>query len=202
MRGSPPTTRSRGAQRRAARRQQRQRRRFSHPLAIGAAVLAVAAIAVVGYLALGGRGGAAKPGVAVADEGRQHVAEGSPIEYKHVPPASGPHYPSPKPWGVYAQAVPEGYWVHNLEHGGIVLLFRCDGAACGQIADQIRGISASLPQSARWGEVKLLATPYGRMDAPFMLVAWDRQEALQTLDPTRVRAFYEAYLDRGPEDVP
>src|SRR5262245_8086029 len=60
----------------------------------------------------------------VANECWIHVAEGSVINYAHNPPASGPHYPV---WARYQEhntVVARGYWVHNLEHGGVVFLYR------------------------------------------------------------------------------
>jgi hypothetical protein len=145
---------------------------------------------------------ASQPGVSVPNEGQQHVPDGSPIQYRHYPPASGPHYPSPQAWGVYSTEVPEGAWVHNLEHGGVVLLYKCDGSSCADMASQIQALAQTLPRSARWNEIKFLAAPYPKMDEPFTLVAWDRQETLATLDAAKVQAFYRAYVDRGPENVP
>jgi hypothetical protein len=162
----------------------------------------VVIVGAVWLLSSGGLSSAnAAPGVAVADEGRQHVPDGSPITYRHYPPASGPHYPTAQPWGVNSRAVAEGYWVHNLEHGGVVLLYKCAGDECESIAGQIRAIYGRLPRS-KFGNTKLVATPYERMDSPFTLVAWGRQEALPSLDEAAVAAFYRAYVDRGPEDAP
>jgi len=68
---------------------------------------------------------------AVPDEGRNHVAVGTRVDYKHLPPSSGPHYPSPdapKPASTYVDPIRPEYFVHDLEHGAIVLVYRCGGA--------------------------------------------------------------------------
>lgn len=202
-------TGARGREReREERRQQRQRETERRRRAtqrrkllktIGIVVATVVVLAGIGYLLV--RANRPGPGEFIADEGRQHVAQGSPIQYQHHPPASGSHYPAPQPWGVYSTEVPEGTWVHNLEHGGVVLLFKCSGDACDQTADQVQAIARSLP-SDRFNEVKLVATPYEKMDSSFTLVAWDHEEALASLDAEKVRAFYDAYVDHGPEAVP
>jgi hypothetical protein len=171
------------------------------------ALLLVGANVLVGLAAAAffvfGRGPAAVEdrSVAVPNEGQQHVAQGAPIQYAHVPPASGTHYPRPLPWGVYESEAPEGFWVHNLEHGGLVLLFKCDGPPCAGLAEQVRALAVRLPNS-RFGHVKLVGTPYSRLQVPFMMVAWDRQLSLTSLDENAISAFYSAYVDRGPEDVP
>src|SRR5438105_14857462 len=56
-------------------------------------------------------------------EGQMHINPPATISYRDNPPASGNHYPVPAPWGV--STVQREQWVHNLEHGGIVLVYNC-----------------------------------------------------------------------------
>src|SRR6266498_111206 len=65
---------------------------------------------------------------AVTNEGWIHVTEGSTVNYQHDPPALGPHYPVWARYQAYTTAVARLYWVHNLEHGAIVLVHRPDAA--------------------------------------------------------------------------
>ena len=65
-------------------------------------------------------------GTPVPNEGWVHVTEGSVINYQHNPPASGPHYPVWLRYQEYTTVQARGYWVHNLEHGAIVFLYRPD----------------------------------------------------------------------------
>ena len=136
----------------------------------------------------------------IDDEGRLHVPVETPIEYAHVPPASGTHYPITAPYGVYEEPVEEGLWVHNLEHGAIALLYRCD-ADCDEVVPQIEAIYEDLPNGA-FGEVKLIALPYATLVPKFMLVAWHWQEPMDSFEPERVREFYGDFIDRGPEAAP
>ena len=134
------------------------------------------------------------------DEGRGHVSLGSAISYQNNPPASGPHFPSTSAYGVYRDTIQEGFWVHNLEHGAIVLLYRCD-ADCDQVVPPIEAMYAELPNGS-FGEVKLVATPYAGLVSTYMLIAWRWQEPFDEFDPDRVRSFYGDYVDRGPERAP
>lgn len=136
----------------------------------------------------------------VPDEGANHVEQGSPITYKHYPPSSGPHYGAPAQYGVQAVPVPEGAWVHNLEHGAIVLLYKCAGD-CEQKAKQIRDLYERLPVGA-FGSVKLVAAPYERGPTAYTLLAWGWQEDLEVFDAGRIERFYRDRVDRGPESVP
>lgn len=141
-------------------------------------------------------------GVPIPDEGRVHVVEGSAINYKHVPPASGPHYPVPKNWGIYTKTIAPGYWVHNLEHGGIVVLYDCP-SGCPQIVDQLNQAFKTFPKD-KYNEVKLVATPYSGLPdhAQAMAVAWDYQKSYTAFNLQDVLAFYNGHVDRGPEDIP
>src|SRR5690242_14376423 len=67
------------------------------------------------------------PGIdAPANEGHLHVTPGTKVDYGANPPTSGSHWPYWRtPWDMYTTQVPREKWVHNLEHGGIVLLYNC-----------------------------------------------------------------------------
>jgi len=67
-----------------------------------------------------------QPGEAVADLGRNHVPEGTVVEYNSNPPTSGPHYEQWEKPGVYDRMLPDGRLIHSLEHGYIVISYNCD----------------------------------------------------------------------------
>src|SRR5260370_23441538 len=69
------------------------------------------------------------PGTQVPNEGWGHVPEGAAVTYQNNPPASGPHYPVWARYEEHAGVIARPYWVHNLEHGAIVLLYRPDAPA-------------------------------------------------------------------------
>jgi hypothetical protein len=59
-----------------------------------------------------------------------HVPVGSTIQWNSNPPSSGPHFPIWAAYQSYTAPVPRGYYVHDLEHGAVVLLSNCgDGHA-------------------------------------------------------------------------
>ena len=70
-------------------------------------------------------------GQVTRDLGRAHVETGSRVTYEFCPPTSGVHYngepDGPIPTRFYSSketALPQG-WIHNLEHGQMVVLYRC-----------------------------------------------------------------------------
>ena len=141
-------------------------------------------------------------GESVPDEGRTHVAEGSAIVYQSNPPASGPHYPSPENWGIYSKTIVPGYWVHNLEHGGVVVLYDCP-SGCPAVTSQLEQAFKTFPKD-KYGEVKLVGTPYSGLPnhAQAAAIAWDYRIFYDTFDVSKLLAFYNAHVDRAPEDIP
>jgi len=136
----------------------------------------------------------------VPEEGYAHVPTGSPVLYKHNPPASGPHYPQIARPGVYLREVPPGYWVHNLEHGYVVVLYRWPGAPP-QVLRELQEIYNTLPKS-KYGYVKLIVAPYPKLRRLLTAIAWTRILELDRVDRACLEEFYRTYVDRGPEDAP
>ncbi len=141
-------------------------------------------------------------GVEASNEGGvgRHVGQGRILNQRNRPPSSGIHYPSRARYSVSADPVPPGNWIHNLEHGGVVILYRCaDGQECGEIAGQVRAQVSNVARNGAFGEVKIVGTPYQDMDTPFTVVSWRRTLPLESLDAEQILAFYDRYVDRGPE---
>jgi hypothetical protein len=107
--------------------------------------------------------------VTVPFEGQRHVDEGTPVDYVHNPPASGPHYPVWARYQEHTAAVARPYWVHNLEHGAIVLLYH-PGAPAETIA-ALRDAYRALPLDPSCGHTRALLTPDPLLDRPFAVVA-------------------------------
>ncbi len=132
-------------------------------------------------------------------EGRDHVADGAPMQYRTRPPSSGNHYGQSAPYGVFERELATGNWVHTLEHGAIVVLYRpdlCDQDCVGQLRD----VYQSAPRG-KYGAVKMSVLPYRDMDHAVATVAWTWIDEMDQVDKERIVAFYRAHVDRGPEDT-
>lgn len=135
----------------------------------------------------------------VANEGWLHVAEGSAISYRANPPASGPHYPV---WARYEEhntTVARGYWVHNLEHGGVVLLYR-PGAPAGAVT-ALRDAYRALPNDPACGHKRALLTAEPDLPTDTAVVAADFMLEAGCLDAGGIRHFVDSRIGRGPEQV-
>jgi hypothetical protein len=142
------------------------------------------------------------------DEGRTHVDPSTVPTYKSYPPASGPHYSAqgvaPVPWQTI-DTLQEGQYIHNLEHGGIAILYNCpSGADCTTLKNSLENYVKNLaPAEPTYKEVKLVLTPYSRnMTKKVALVAWDYIEFLDSYDQAEITRFYENHVNHGPEQIP
>ena len=142
---------------------------------------------------------AATPGVAVPNEGWAHVPEGSAITSQNNPPASGPHYPVWLRYQEYSQPMARGYWVHNLEHGAIVVLYRPDASA--DVVRQITEAFRSIPVDPSCGHRRALLTPDPLLPRLTAVVAANFVLLGDSVDGQAIRDFAVARRGRGPEQV-
>jgi len=158
-------------------------------------IVVVLGIAVLTTPALG-------QGKQIPDEGQTHIPNNQSGVYKSpYPPTSGQHWGGTwAEWQMYDRPIPPEVFVHNLEHGGIVLLYRCD-TACSQLVGQLRELYQSFPK-AKNNKVKMVVAPDPKIKSAIAIMAWTWIDELPGFDRERLLKFYSAHVDRGPEDVP
>ena len=152
-----------------------------------------------------------QPGYVQPDMGHTHVATGTTIRYTYCPPASGRHFnqagvagPIPaRPYGPNDGVIPQG-WVHNLEHGGLVILYRgaeADQAALRALYDAIPSSPVCVFEPGGSAPGPLLAR-FDQMAWPFAALVWGRVLPLETIDQTAILDFYARYAERtNPEKL-
>ena len=75
----------------------------------------------------------------------EHVNTGTAVDWTNSPPTSGPHYPTWAAWDRHYAALPRGHYVHNAEHGGVILLYRCDTDCPDVVASLVAAARAMSP---------------------------------------------------------
>lgn len=145
-------------------------------------------------------------GVRQAEEGRGHVADGTPnMQYASLPATSGPHWVTPANWGIYgpgqpgqyAAPLPEPQSVHNLEHGGTVIWYeptKIDPNDLAKLTDFVRGqLSGS--------RFKIILAPWTGEDFshPIAVVAWDWRLYLDDANTDALKQFIAAHYQQSPE---
>jgi hypothetical protein len=135
----------------------------------------------------------------VPNEGWSHVDDGTAIDYAHNPPASGPHFRSWASYTVHTDVVPRGNWVHNVEHGAIVLLV--GDAATDDEAQLLHDAAAAIPIDEECGHNRVLLTRDPLLNNHVAAVAADRVMAGDRLAVDDIVAFALACRNHAPENV-
>jgi hypothetical protein len=155
-------------------------------------------------------GASPQPGYVQPDMGQGHVGTGTKVTYTYCPPASGRHYNAAgvgpiqaRVYGPGDAVIPQG-WIHNLEHGGLVILYKdpaADEAALRALFDSIPAspICGFEPGGQAPGPV---IARFDDMAWPFAALVWGRVLPLQTLDQQAILDFYATWGERtNPEQL-
>jgi hypothetical protein len=137
----------------------------------------------------------------VANEKWTHVAPGTEITYANEPPSSGPHYTVWATWDVHFE-VARGHYVHNLEHGGIVLVHRPD--APDEVAAALRAAYDAIPDDPECGHKRAILAQDPELAMPVAVIAADWVMTGSCLDEDDQDAILDFAAERrglGPEDI-
>lgn len=131
-----------------------------------------------------------------------HVPEGTPIQYNSNPPSSGPHFPVWANFQEYAQPIPRGYLVHSMEHGAVLLLYKCAGACDAVVAElrKVRDAIATDPGCDPSIRVRVIIAPDPDLASPVAAASWGWIYNAQCVDAPTLTAFVRDRYARGPEN--
>jgi len=133
-----------------------------------------------------------------------HVPLCTPVPYATNPPSGGPHWPVWTARGNYSSPVPHELSTHNLEHGWVVLSYRC--------AKECSNIVAALEQAFDEagdtycvvhgdGAARVILTPDPLLKTPIAVAAWGATYTATCIDPPSIAAFIAARIGRGTEMI-
>jgi uncharacterized protein DUF3105 len=146
-----------------------------------------------------------------------HVQPPAKVHYEHNPPTSGCHYnlglgTAPLSPGVYVNAVAPEYWVHNLEHGYIVVVYHCPSGCPADVlklrqwyatqgAD--RGLASTVGDAGSYA--KSIVIPYAQdFGHKYAVMSWDWYDGFDNLDTTpsgELQKFYDNHVGNAPESL-
>lgn len=130
--------------------------------------------------------------------GMSHIAQPTPIEYQDTPPSSGNHRAIWGKWGEYSEISPE-YWVHNLEHGGVALLY--GETATSTVVDALRAYAKNRPADST-GPFRYILTPYSGLPNAIAVVAWEWTYLASGVCTGELDTFLTAHYRKTFEDIP
>lgn len=122
-----------------------------------------------------------------------HICMNETIKYEDRIPTFGPHRPL---WALYGEYVylPPQRWVHNLEHGAVVMLYH----PCA-LPDEVNRLKR-LVRSCLYRHV---ITPFKGLtpERPLALVTWAHRLEMSKVSNKVVYKFIQKHALRGPEQV-
>jgi hypothetical protein len=131
----------------------------------------------------------------VPNEEWAHVDEGDEIEHEAEPPASGTHFRDVwAMWTVHG-AVPRGYWIHNVEHGGIVLLHSPDASE--EIVTQLNAAYEAIPVDEDCGHKRAILAQDAPLQTPVAVIAADRRMVGDCVDQEAILQFVTDFRGQG-----
>ena len=125
-----------------------------------------------------------------------HVPAGTAVAWADDPPASGASYPVWARYLAYSEVIPRGYWVHDLENGGVVVLHGNDVDIAA--VQTLHAVYQAVPVEPACGHRRALLTPDPLLDAPFAAVAWGVVLRCDAVDPAAIVDFVVAHRGQGP----
>jgi hypothetical protein len=135
---------------------------------------------------------------------RTHVPYGTTVLYDSDPASSGMHYPFWLAYLSYQQDIDPRYYVHNLEHGAVVLMYQCAaGADCSQQRQQMEAFVTAIPDDPRCAStgtrVRAVVAPSATIATAVAAAAWGWTYSADCFDAESLGAFESAHYDDAPE---
>jgi len=185
-------------ERKAHRKKQKTKRTF---VWMGIGIVVVIIIGFVAWTIFKPAAGESVPIMANAGD---HVQPGSdPGPFNSNPPTSGRHYGQEFEAGFYEETdseiqneFPEGYLIHNLEHGYIIFWYNCDlldEASCSNLKSQIKGVMDE------FNNFKVIGFPYSSINVPLAMTSWGRIQTFDKFNPNAASDFVRSNRNRAPE---
>lgn len=125
------------------------------------------------------------------------------LTYDDPPPTSGDHNACWTEWGVHAEDPGDERWVHNEEHGGVVILYQPADCASGDsggndCAAEVDALAAILGTK---GDPRWVITPYDDLPTAWGAVSWGERRLMGCFDLGALVEFFDAHVGHGSEDV-
>jgi hypothetical protein len=133
-----------------------------------------------------------------------HVAPCTALAYD-VPPSGGTHYGQWADFGSYDAPVPWGFLVHAMEHGAVVVAYRCtEGLDCAALRADLESVIAARPADPLCRDdarLRYVLAPAPDLEQPIAVLAWERLYTATCFDRPSIEAFFDAHYARAPEDT-
>jgi hypothetical protein len=133
-----------------------------------------------------------------------HKDEGTPIDWSTNPPSSGDHFGQWAAYREYNGIVPRGFLVHSMEHGAVLLLYKCDAPPCTAVVEELRRVRDAVPNDPACDpavRVRVIIAQDPLLDVPVAAAAWGWIYKAQCVDEPSMIQFAKDHYAQGPENL-
>jgi hypothetical protein len=137
--------------------------------------------------------------------GAQHIQESAQAtDWNSDPPTSGQHFGWWAQSGFYDEVIPDGYLVHNMEHGYVIIYYNClvVDMDCESFKTAIESAITAAGNDPDTHTVKVIAVPRPSMTNPITYASWGHLYKAESFDPEELVLYvqtYRSHPDYAPE---
>ncbi len=141
-------------------------------------------------------------GIKHDNQGQDHIVRGQKHkEYNSDPASSGPHYTdagAPAPWGAYTQEVPQEVYVHNEEHGGVIVMYNPQLLTTDEVT-KLQKLFTSPYSDKSFSPSKAIVSPRVNGTHAIELAAWTVTYNMDKYNEATFKKFYLQHVGQSPE---
>lgn len=133
-----------------------------------------------------------------------HLPTCTPITYATNPPSGGDHWPVWAAFKEYFSPVPRESYVHDMEHGAVIILYRC-ASACPDVVKMLEEVRAEAKpdpiclSSPGGPAARIVLTPDPLLDTPIAASAWGATYTATCIDKASLAQFVADVYGKGTE---
>ena len=139
----------------------------------------------------------------ITETGFTHLPLCTPVAYGTNPPSGGDHWAYWAAYGKYTTPVPRQMYVHDEEHGGVVVAYRCE-SGCAELADGLGSVvdhAVDTYCAVTMAPPRYVLTPDPLLDTPIGVASWGSTYTATCLDPKSLGDFMVASFGHGREMI-
>jgi hypothetical protein len=130
-----------------------------------------------------------------------HVELCSSVAYSTNPPSGGDHWPEWSAYRIYDVPVAREMYVHNLEHGAVVLGYRCEQADCPDVVKALGNVFRNARDTLCGPAPRVLMTQDMKLATPIAAAAWGATYTATCIDEASLSEFVNTAIGHGSEAV-
>jgi hypothetical protein len=134
-------------------------------------------------------------------EGFRHLPVCAPVSYQTNPPSSGDHYSRWAAYRTYDTPIGPGFWVHDLEHGAVVVSYHCPEGCPAEVAAAQALIDALPADCGDSPARRMILVPYPDLSTKFAASAWGFTLRASCFDRDAFAAFVAQHYGHGRESI-